>query len=441
MSAQYNDHILSVCLEQEWITPEQKAAVETALARIPGASALDFLEEQQLLNAKQINKFREAIVEAQKQTSPVTEPSPVVTTASVSPQNCQHVDDYLKVAQQLQASDIHLGVGAPPLMRRFGILQPIWSEAPALQPADTEKLVMNFLDETQKTRLQEKGDCDFSYAPSHLGRFRTSVVRQRRGYDAVFRLINPYIRTMEELGLPEQLKLLTQYTNGLVLVTGPMGSGKSTTLAALVQEVNRARHDHIITLEDPIEYAFSPINCHITQREIGNHSLSFGTALRASLREDPDVIMVGEMRDLETISLAITASETGHLVFSTLHTANAARTLDRVLDVFPVDQQDQIRVMVSESLRGIISQQLVPRADGQGMVLALEILINTPAVAALIRDSKTFMLPGVIQTGKRQGMKLMDDSLMELLTAGLITPQEAFERADQKKPFYPYLQR
>ncbi|MEZ5406110.1 MAG: PilT/PilU family type 4a pilus ATPase [Verrucomicrobiia bacterium] len=441
MSVQYNDYVLSISLEQGWITEEQKVAVETALAKLPGASALDFLEEQQLLNEKQVKKFREAITESQSQNTVVDSPSATINEPSVPPQNCQNVDDYLRVAQQFQASDIHLGVGAPPLMRRFGVLQPIWPDALPLQPADTEKLVMNFLDETQKNRLREKGDCDFSYAPAHLGRFRTSIVKQRRGYDAVFRLINPHIRTMEELELPDQLKLLTQYTNGLVLVTGPMGSGKSTTLAALVQEVNRARHDHIITLEDPIEYAFSPINCHITQREIGNHSKSFATALRASLREDPDVIMVGEMRDLETISLAITASETGHLVFSTLHTANAARTLDRVLDVFPVDQQDQIRVMVSESLRGIISQQLIPRADGQGMVLALEILINTPAVAALIRDSKTFMLPGVIQTGKRQGMKLMDDSLMELLTAGLITPQEAFERADQKKIFYPYLQK
>lgn len=440
MSVQYNDYVLSISLEQGWITQEQKTATETALAQIPGASALDFLEEQQLLNEKQINKFREAILESQKQTPAETQPQ-VATAPSFTSQSCQHVDDYLKLAQQLQASDIHLGVGAPPLVRRFGILQPIWPDAPILQPADTERLVMNFLDGAQKARLQERGDCDFSYAPSHLGRFRTSVVRQRRGYDAVFRLINPHIRTMDELGLPEPLKLLTQYTNGLVLITGPMGSGKSTTLAAMVQEVNRARHDHIITLEDPIEYAFSPINCHITQREIGSHSQSFATALRASLREDPDVIMVGEMRDLETISLAITASETGHLVFSTLHTANAARTLDRVLDVFPVDQQDQIRVMVSESLRGIISQQLVPRADGQGMVLALEILVNTPAVAALIRDRKTFMLPGVIQTGKRQGMKLMDDSLMELLNAGLIAPQEAFDRADQKKLFYPYLQR
>jgi twitching motility protein PilT len=224
-----------------------------------------------------------------------------------------------------------------------------------------------------------------------------------------------------------------------VLVTGAVGSGKSTTLAAMVQEVNTHRHDHIITLEDPIEYVFVPAGCQITQREVHSHTKSFGAALRASLREDPDVIIVGEMRDLETIQLAITASETGHLVIATLHTSNAARTLDRILDAFPVEQQSQIRTMVSESLRGIISQQLVPKADGSGRIAAHEIMVNTPAVAALIRDSKTYMLPGVIQTGKRLGMKLMDDSLLELMEAGTITPNEAYDRAEQKKVFQPYL--
>jgi twitching motility protein PilT len=237
---------------------------------------------------------------------------------------------------------------------------------------------------------------------------------------------------MDELGLPESLKLLTQYHNGLVLVTGSVGSGKSTTLAALVEEVNRTRHDHIITLEDPIEYVFESKGCHITQREVHTHTHSFGAALRGSLREDPDVIMVGEMRDLETIQLAITASETGHLVMGTLHTGSAARTLDRVLDVFPIDQREQIRVMVSESLRGIISQQLVPRMDGRGRALAIEILVNTPAVANTIREAKTFMLPGIIQTGKKLGMKLMDDSLIELYDSQVISQEEAYARSEQK---------
>lgn len=343
----------------------------------------------------------------------------------------EHVDQYLLVGKESDASDIHLGVNAQPIWRRFGIFEPIWLQAPKLTPADTERLAINFLTEPQQRQLAERGDVDFAYSNA-TGRYRTSVVRHRLGIDLVFRIINTKIRSMDELGLPSHLKLLTQYQNGLVLVTGSVGSGKSTTLAALVDEVNRTRHDHIITLEDPIEYVFEAKGCHVTQREVHTHTASFGAALRGALREDPDVIMVGEMRDLETIQLAITASETGHLVMGTLHTANAARTLDRVLDVFPVDQRDQIRIMVSESLRGIISQQLVPRADKQGRVLAMEILMNTPAVGNTIRESKTFMLPGIIQTGKKLGMKLMDDSLMDLYSAGLITQEEAYARAEQK---------
>ena len=343
----------------------------------------------------------------------------------------EHVDQYLHVGQESDCSDVHLGVNAQPIWRRYGNLEPIWLQADKLLAADTERLAMGFLNDEQKTLLAERGDVDFAYA-TPFGRFRASVVRHRLGIDIVFRIISTKLRTMDELGLPQSLKLLTQYHNGLVLVTGSVGSGKSTTLAALVDEVNKSRHDHIITLEDPIEYIIESQNCHVTQREVHTHTRSFGAALRGALREDPDVIMVGEMRDLETIQLAITASETGHLVLGTLHTGNAARTLDRVLDVFPVDQREQIRVMVSESLRGIISQQLIPRQDGRGRALALEILTNTPAVANLIREARTFMLPGVMQTGKKQGMKLMDDSLIELYDAGIISQEEAYARAEQK---------
>ncbi|MDX2080572.1 MAG: type IV pilus twitching motility protein PilT [Terrimicrobiaceae bacterium] len=342
-----------------------------------------------------------------------------------------HVDQYLMIGKESDASDIHLSVNSVPIWRRFGILEPIWRKAPVLTPVDTERLAMGFLDDKQKEQLLERGDVDFAYA-NQLGRFRTSVVRQRLGYELVFRIINSRVRSMEELELPPQLKILTQYHNGLVLVTGPVGSGKSTTLAALVDEINNARHDHIITLEDPIEYIIPSKGCHVTQREVHTHTRSFANALRGALREDPDVIMVGEMRDLETISLAITASETGHLVLGTLHTGNAARTLDRVLDVFPTDQRDQIRIMVSESLRGIVSQQLVPRADGRGRALAIEILMNTPAVGNVIREAKTFMLPGIIQTGRKLGMQLMDDSLAELFQAGIISAEEAVYRAEQK---------
>ena len=342
-----------------------------------------------------------------------------------------HVDQYLAIGKESGASDIHLSVNLRPTWRRFGTLEPIWLQADKLTAADTERLAMGFLDDAQRKLLEERGDVDFAYA-NESGRYRTSVVRHRLGYDLVFRIIQTNVRTMDELGLPPQLKLLTQFQNGLVLVTGSVGSGKSTTLAALVEEINRSRHEHIITLEDPIESLFTPQGCQVNQREVHTHTDSFGAALRGALREDPDVIMVGEMRDLETISLAITASETGHLVLGTLHTGNAARTLDRLLDVFPVDQREQIRIMVSESLRGIISQQLVPRADGAGRALAIEILMNTPAVANVIRESKTFMLPGIIQTGKKLGMKLMDDSLAELYQAGLISADEAVSRAEQK---------
>jgi len=343
----------------------------------------------------------------------------------------EHVDQYLQVGQESDASDIHLGVNSVPIWRRFGTLEPIWLQADKLSAPDTKRLAYGFLTEEQQKVLEERGDIDFAYA-NHIGRFRASVVRHRLGIDIVFRIINTKVRTLDELGMPDVLRQLTKYHNGLILVTGAVGSGKSTTLAAMVDYINLNRHDHIITLEDPIEYIISSKNCHVTQREVHTHTKSFGAALRGALREDPDVIMVGEMRDLETIQLAITASETGHLVLATLHTGNASRTLDRVLDVFPVDQREQIRIMVSESLRGVVSQQLVPRKDGRGRVLALEILTNTPAVGATIREAKTYMLPGVIQTNRKAGMRLMDDALTELYDQGLISADECLARAEQK---------
>jgi twitching motility protein PilT len=354
------------------------------------------------------------------------------------PSTFTHVDHYLMIGQSAGVSDVHLGVNASPLWRLHGILRPIWPNAPRLTSDDTLALAEGFLSPLHKSQLSERGDTDFAYANA-AGRYRTSVVRQRLGIEIVFRIINTKVRTMDELGLPEHLKLLTRYQNGLILVTGSVGSGKSTTLAGLVDQVNIERREHIITLEDPIEYVLEPKGCHITQREVHTHTRSFAAALRGALREDPDVIMVGEMRDLETISLAITASETGHLVLGTLHTGNASRTLDRLLDVFPPDQQEQIRIMVSESLRGVISQQLIPRSDGKGRVLALETLSNTPAVANVIREAKTYMLPGIIQTGKKQGMQLMDDSLIDLYNRGLISAEEAYARAEQKNEMRAHL--
>ena len=343
-----------------------------------------------------------------------------------------HVDQYLQLGRDYDCSDIHLPTSYPPAWRRFGQLSPIWEDHQPLTPQDTERLTRSFLGDKEWERLQSQGDIDFAYSSAN-GRYRASVVKQRLGYDMVFRIINDKIKTLEDIGLPlEHILPLTRYQNGLVLVTGAVGSGKSTTLAALVDFINRDREDHILTLEDPIEYVFESKGCHVNQREVHKHTESFARALRGALREDPDVIMVGEMRDLETIQLALTAAETGHLVLGTLHTGNAPRTLDRVLDVFPTDQRDQIRIMVSESLRGILSQQLVPRADGNGRVLALELLVNTPAVSNCIREGKTFMLPGVMQTGKNVGMITMDESLRQLYIKGLISREETLFRSDDK---------
>ena len=351
-----------------------------------------------------------------------------------------HVDQYLRLGREYGCSDVHLAATFPPAWRRYGLLQPIWDDHDPLTAEDTERLARSFLEEREWNRLQEKGDVDFAYA-NEEGRFRASVIKQRLGLDMVFRIIDSKIRTMEELQLPmDHLLPLTRYQNGLILVTGAVGSGKSTTLAALVDFINKDREDHILTLEDPIEYVFDSKQCHVNQREVHLHTESFAKALRGALREDPDVIMVGEMRDLETIQLALTAAETGHLVLGTLHTGNGPRTLDRILDVFPTDQRDQIRIMVSESLRGILSQQLVPRIDGEGRVMALELLVNTAAVSNCIREGKTFMLPGVMQTGKNVGMITMDESLRRLYVKGTIAKEEALFRAEDKVQMEAFFQ-
>jgi twitching motility protein PilT len=466
MTPEHNEFVLSTAFHSGWINLDQYHSAVAALQAMPHLSAIDFLLEQTIINEPQAEGLRQALnpptpaVEAaavqsdsaleKTRAEAEAHPAPAETPAAEPPRiqvtgdtsdlpDGMDIDSILKLGFDAGASDVHIGVNAPILMRKNGTLQPLYHNGIILTPKHTEKLTRTFLSPAQFEVLEKNNGLDFSYEIVGTARFRANVIRQRNGYDAVFRIINTTVRTMDELGLPEQLKVLTQYHNGLVLLTGSVGCGKSTTLAAMVQEINLHRNDHIITLEDPIEYVFVPEGCQITQREVRTHTESFGAALRGSLRQDPDVIIVGEMRDLETISLAITASETGHLVIATLHTSNAARTLDRVLDAFPVEQQGQIRTKVSESLRGIVSQQLIPKADGTGRVIALEVMVNTPAVANLIRESKTFMLPGVIQVGKKLGMKLMDDSLMELVQQGTITAYEAYDRADQKKLFEPML--
>ncbi len=350
-----------------------------------------------------------------------------------------HVDSYLQQGLDCKCSDIHLPSACAPSWRRHGLLQPMWEGAPTLTREDAECLVNSFLGAKEWARLREVGDVDFAYQNEH-GRYRASVVSQRLGYDICYRIINSKILTMEDINLPKEYVVpLTRFTNGLILVTGAVGSGKSTTLASIIDFINGDRKDHIITLEDPIETVFPCRECQVNQREVHKHTESFGRALRAALREDPDVIMVGEMRNLETISLALSAAETGHLVLGTLHTGSAARTIDRILDAFPVEERDHIRVMVSESLRGVFSQQLVPKKDGSGRVMALELLVNTAAIANCIREGKTFMIPGLIQTGKSQGMRLMDDSLQELYKQGLISALECRMRATDSATMSKFL--
>jgi len=369
-------------------------------------------------------------------------PAAVATAAPAAPPALRgapvgalpRVIDLLREAKDAGASDLHLSCGAKPFVRLHGQVR-FLERYPVIDPQTAETRILEAFSPELRARFAARNDIDTCLEIEGTGRFRANVLRQRRGVSAVFRVIRDKVPSLEELGLPDTLKRFTTYQQGIVLVTGAAGSGKSSTLAALIEIVNQTRKDHVITLEDPIEYVFSCKKANVSQRQVELHTASWGSALRAALREDPDVIMVGEMRDLDTMRLAVTAAETGHLVLATLHTTNATRTIDRLLDVFPPKEQPQIRAMVSESLRGVISQQLVPRADARGRVAAVEILFSTPAVANLIREKRTFQLFSVLQTGKKLGMKLMDDSLADLVAKGTITKDEARFRSTNPKRF------
>ena len=454
MAAEYNDYVLDTAVTYGVITAEQRQSVAAMLLSMPGLSAVEVLYEQQIIDDAHRKWFYQEVLHqpvpgSLAHSGADSEPSlshdPAnghsATASTVDSEAGKQLLAYLHEAHQLGASDIHLGPDFAPTIRLRGALIPLRAGHPHFTPKETEAMARAFLSPKQSQEVETHGSVDFCYDVPGFSRFRTSVVRQRRGWESVFRVINAKVPTMEDLGMPEALRTLTKFHNGLILVTGPVGSGKSTTLAAMIEEINRTRHDHILTLEDPVEYVFEGKGCQVSQREVHTNTDSFGTALRAALREDPDVIMIGEMRDLETIQLAITASETGHLVLGTLHTGSAARTLDRLLDVFPIEQQSQIRTMVSESIRGIVCQQLIPKADGTGRVAAMEIMLNNPAVGNLIREAKTFMLPGIIQTGVKQGMQLMDDVLLKLLDQGQITAEEAYNRSENKKLFAQELAR
>jgi twitching motility protein PilT len=343
------------------------------------------------------------------------------------------LDRLLKYALSVGASDLHLHSGAPLKIRVNGRMADLNGAPVAARTA--EKLVEEILTPEQREALRERGQVDFAYTLASQGRFRSNAYRQQRGIDAVFRVIPPKPPTLESLSLPASLARLANYHQGMVLLTGPAGCGKSSTLAALLNIINEGRDDHIITIEDPIEYIHPSKRCVVNQRQVGPHTGSFARALRGALREDPDIIAIGELRDLETISLALTAAETGHLVLATLHTNNSIRTVNRILGVFPPNQQDQIRTMVSESLRAVVSQRLVARADGNGRVPALEILMANKAVGNLIRENKTFQIKSVLQTGATHGMCMLDASLAELVKNKVITRDEAARNAEDPQRF------
>jgi twitching motility protein PilT len=338
------------------------------------------------------------------------------------------------------ASDLHLSVGAPPLVRKDGRMQPLEPDAPPLAAADVVRLLGPILPEKNRKEFTERHDTDFAYEIQGLARFRSNLFADRRGPGAVFRVIPADILTAEKLGLSPFILQLCMLNKGLVLVTGPTGSGKSTTLCAMIDYINKNRQDHIITIEDPIEFVHENKRCLINQREVGTHTDSFKDALRAALREDPDIVLVGELRDLETVHIAIETAETGHLVFGTLHTTTAASTVDRIIDQFPSDRQAQIRIMLSESLKGVIAQNLC-RKIGGGRVAALEVLIATQAVSNLIREGKTFQIPSMMQVGKAVGMVSLNDALMELVTKKLVAPDEALSKAVDKAGFDSLLKR
>ncbi len=327
------------------------------------------------------------------------------------------------------ASDLHLRSGEPPIFRRHGELAR--SDAPPVEGPRLEAMLVSIMSPANLAEYRETNDVDWAYEIADVARFRCNAGRDRHGPFAVVRVIPTKVQTADELGLGREVQNLCYLTKGLVVVTGPTGSGKSTTLAALVDLMNRTRNDHILTIEDPIEFVHQSKQCIVTQRHVGVHTNSFKGALRAALREDPDVVLVGEMRDLETVSIAIETAETGHLVFGTLHTTTAASTIDRIVDQFPPDRQAQVRVMLAESLRGVIAQVLC-RKIGGGRVAAREVLLTIPAISNLIREGKTFQIPSIIQTNRKLGMVTLNDSLLELVDAGLVEPKEAYMKSAEK---------
>jgi len=350
------------------------------------------------------------------------------------------IDRLFHLMVAAKASDLHLSSGMPPLVRKDGHIQPLEEGAAPLTNEDVVSLLDPITPQVNRAEFAERNDTDFAYEIKGLARFRANMFLDRKGRGGVFRVIPAKILTAEELGLSQHILKLCKLNKGLVLVTGPTGSGKSTTLCAMIDYINRTRTDHIITIEDPIEFVHENKGCLINQREVGTHTGGFKHALRAAMREDPDIVLVGELRDLETVAIAIETAETGHLVFGTLHTTTAASTVDRVIDQFPTSQQAQIRIMLSESLKGVIAQNLC-RKIGGGRLAALEVLLVNGAIANLIRESKTFQIPSMMQVGKTQGMVALNDALMDLVTKKLVEPEEAYLKSVDKAAFEGLLKR
>jgi twitching motility protein PilT len=377
-----------------------------------------------------LNHEEPAAVPSTEDTRPraaIVQPTPA---ANVSAGPAAEIESLFIRMYEMKASDLHISVGSPPMVRHDGEMK-ILDGYSELTAEDTERMLWPIAPDRNREEFKVRHDTDFAYAITGVARFRCNFFMDRKGMGGVFRVIPTKIITAEEMGLSKEILQLCHLSKGLVLVTGPTGSGKSTTLAALVDYINRVRTDHIITIEDPIEFVHDNKKCLINQRQVGEHTDSFKDALRAALREDPDIVLVGEMRDLETVSIAIETAETGHLVFGTLHTSSAASTVDRIIDQFPADRQDQIRVMLAESLKGVISQMLCKKIGG-GRVPALEVMIGIPSISNLIREAKIFQIPSIIQTGKKYGMSLMNDSFLDLVKKGIVEPQEAWSKAIDK---------
>ena len=360
--------------------------------------------------------------------------------AQSNPQEKMRMDALFRKMAEVGASDLHLSVSMPPLVRKDGKMQKLQCNESTLTADTMRELLTSIMPAKNREEFSSRNDTDFAYEIPNLARFRANVFMDRKGMGGVFRIIPSKMTTAEQIGLPPAILDLCDLSKGLVVVTGPTGSGKSTTLCAMINHINLRREEHIITIEDPIEFVHENHKCLVNQREVHNHTDSFKDALRAALREDPDILLVGEMRDLETIAIAIETAETGHLVFGTLHTTTAASTVDRIIDQFPADRQQQIRVMLSESLKGVVAQTLLPKKGG-GRVAALEVLIVTPAISNLIREGKTFQIPSAMQTGKQHGMVMLNDALFALVQKGLVEPHDAYIKAADKAGFESLLTR